>query len=85
MATGCVAERRHDVALPEARLRGGRPGGLRRVGAGRGGRVLHLDAEVGVGDRLVGDQLRGDRADGVRRDREADALVAARVGSGSAR
>src|SRR3954453_21520748 len=75
-----AVDRGDDVAAAQAGVGGGAAAGDladRDAGARRG--VGQLHAEVGVGDLAPGDQLLGDALHDARRDREADAVVAAGV------
>src|SRR3954453_3228246 len=73
-------DRGDDVAGAQAGTRAGAAADrLRHRGAAAGGRVGELHAEVGVSDLAAGDQLLRDALDRARRDREADAVAAARV------
>ena len=81
-----VAARRHLLAVDRGRPRrraearvGGRRSGPHLGDGGAVRHVDHPDAEVGVLDLAGLDQLRDDRPHGVRRDREPDAVVAARL------
>src|SRR4051812_31907041 len=75
-----TVDRGDDVAVAQAGVGGGTAAGdLADRGAGARRRVGELHAEVGVGDLAAGDELLGDALDHARRDREADAVVAAGV------
>src|SRR5690349_5542221 len=79
-ADGLAVDGGYDVALAQAGVRAGAArDGLRHGRAAARAGVGELHAEVGVGDLAARDQLLRDALHHARRDREADAVVAARV------